>query len=191
MKSFKKVTSHIIPLWMNDIDTDIIIPAKYLTKVSSDGYGKCLFSELRNSRSFILNNRSPKEHKILCTGKNFGCGSSREHAVWAIQQYGIEVIVAPSFSDIFYSNAMKNGLLLIKLNTTHVEAICKLSEKGNPKACVDLEKKKITIDGKVYLFNYDPFRRKCLLNGYSDLDYLVSHELLISDYEKNNLKDYI
>ena len=191
MRIFRKVTSHIIPLWINDIDTDIIIPAQHLTKVSNNGYGKHLFSQLRNSSSFIFNNRSPKENKILCTGKNFGCGSSREHAVWALQQYGIQVIIAPSFSDIFYNNAMKNGLLLITLNSTNVEEICKLSENVNPKACVDLEEQKITIYGKTYLFNYDPFRRQCILNGYGDLDYLISHEILISAYEKNNLKDFI
>ncbi|MCF6808502.1 3-isopropylmalate dehydratase small subunit [Thiotrichales bacterium 19S9-12] len=185
MKQIKQVESHIIPLWLGDIDTDMIIPAQYLTQTSKEGYGERLFARLKaTDQNFVFNQARYQDSKILVTGDNFGCGSSREHAVWALQQAGVEVIIAPSFSDIFFNNAAKNGLLLIKLDREIIESLCQQAESRDVKVAVDLESLTVSFNGETYQFDYDPFRRECLLNAQDDLAYLLSQNEMISAYEE-------
>lgn len=183
MEKFTKISSNLIPLFINDIDTDMIIPAKFLTNITSHGYSDYLFYELRKESNFILNNIDPDKYKILCTGENFGCGSSREHAVWALKDYGIKVIIAPSFSDIFYNNAMKNGLLLIQLSSKDIYSLFSKWNNEKQKVAVDLVNRKIIINNLEFIFSFNDYRRWCFINGYDDLDYLLSKENLISKFE--------
>ncbi|MFZ9035989.1 MAG: 3-isopropylmalate dehydratase small subunit [Francisellaceae bacterium] len=185
MKAFKRLTSKAIPLWLNDIDTDMIIPAQYLTQTTQSGYGDSLFIRLRKAKpDFVFNRPEFKDAKILLAGSNFGCGSSREHAVWSLQQSGIEVVIASSFSDIFFNNATKNGLLLIQLDSTIIESLCQKAEDGQLNLTVDLESMTLTEKGaQMYTFAYDPFRRACLLEGQDDLDYLLAHRRKIDRFE--------
>ncbi|TNF69343.1 MAG: 3-isopropylmalate dehydratase small subunit [Gammaproteobacteria bacterium] len=188
MKAFSKVTSRAIPMWLSDVDTDMIIPAQYLTQITKSGYGEYLFARLKEKEGFVFNQSCYKGAKILLSGANFGCGSSREHAVWALQQAGIKVIIAPSFSDIFFNNAAKNGLLLVELDSKSIESFVIQAEKDNLEITVNLENLEVIVDGKVYPFQYDPFRRECLLKGQGDLEYLLAQESCISNYENNKQK---
>ncbi len=176
IQPFQKITAKNIPLPIKDIDTDMIIPAQYLTKTDSSGYGENLFERLRNDDpNFPLNQEKYKDGKILTTRSNFGCGSSREHAVWALLQWGIRVVIAPSFADIFFNNAAKNGLVLVRLPEEVVETILKDSESGEYIISVDLESQKITLpDGTIYDFPFDSFRKECILKGLDDLAYIQS-----------------
>ena len=170
MKPFKTITSGVIPLPMNDIDTDMIIPAQYLTQTSKQGYGEFVFKGLRASDpDFPFNQPRYQQSEILLSGFNFGCGSSREHAVWALQQFGLRVIIAESFSDIFFSNAAKNGLLLIQLDKETIQRLAQFRE-----VTVDLEKQHVVCESGTFTFDYDPFRKSCLLEGYDDMDYLIN-----------------
>lgn len=171
MPLFKSVHSLAIPLDMDNVDTDMIIPAQFLTKVDKQGYGEHLFSRLKaQDPEFIFNDPAYKHAHILLSKANFGCGSSREHAVWAIVQAGIKVIIAQSYSDIFYSNASKNGLLTISLEP---KMIAQFMQK-NISLTVDLEKQTVTTpDDESFSFDYDPFLKECLLTGQDDLDYLL------------------
>lgn len=176
MQSFRTLTGKVIPLEMKNVDTDMIIPAQYLTQINRDGYGKFLFQRLREENpDFIFNQKKYSNANILLSQSNFGCGSSREHAVWALQQSGIKVIIAESFSDIFFNNAAKNGLLLIVFPLDTIDLLFQKSKKGEFTLTVDLEKQVIQTDDKTYKFDYDPFRKTCLLNGYDDMDYLLEH----------------
>ena len=174
MKKFIKTTSTIIPLPIKDIDTDMLIPAQRLTSVSKDGYGEFLFERFRNEdKNFPLNLPKYKGAKIIVADTNFGCGSSREHAVWALLNYGIEVVIAPGFSDIFFNNSMKNGLVLITLDKNITDSILNSTSKDDLTANVDLAAKRITIGDKEYAFNFDPFYQHCIMNGQDDLDYIL------------------
>lgn len=175
MKKFQTLTSTVIPLAMKDVDTDMIIPAQHLTQINRDGFGQFLFERLKaNDQQFVFNQPRYKNSHILLTESNFGCGSSREHAVWALQQAGIQVIIAPSFSDIFFSNSAKNGLLLISLPTKAIEELFKSAEKTDLRLTVNLEEQTIRDDSGIdYSFDYDPFRKTCLLQGLDDMDYLL------------------
>ncbi len=175
MQAFKKCNSRIIPLAMNDVDTDMIIPAQYLTSVDSNGYGKHLFSRLKaQDADFVFNNPKYQAMEILITKANFGCGSSREHAVWALQQSGIKVIIAESYSDIFFNNAAKNGLLLIQMTQDEITQLFNQVNQDDVEVCVDLQYQTITTSkGDVFNFDYDCFRKSCLLTGKDDLDYLL------------------
>jgi 3-isopropylmalate/(R)-2-methylmalate dehydratase small subunit len=186
MKEFNKITSHIIPLVMKDVDTDMIIPAQFMTKVNKEGYGEYLFTRLRDGdASFVFNQPQYKDAQILLSGSNFGCGSSREVAVWALQQAGISVIIAESFSDIFHSNAAKNGLLLIQLPKEVVNAWMQEAENKKCVLTVDLEMQTVCDqDGEVEHFEYDTFRKSCLLKGYDDMDYLLAHLGEIEQHEQ-------
>ncbi|MCB0336470.1 MAG: 3-isopropylmalate dehydratase small subunit [Bdellovibrionales bacterium] len=183
MKAFKNLTSPICSFPVRDVDTDMIIPAQYLTSTSRAGYGQHLFARLRqNDPNFFLNQPDAQNSKILIADENFGCGSSREHAVWALMDFGFEVIIAKSFADIFKSNSGKNGLLLISLEAEEVDTLHALS--GQP-LTIDLETQKIQYgNGTTGSFEYDPFRRDCLLRGLDDLDYLLSHRELIDNYQE-------
>jgi len=188
MEKFTQLTSQIIPLDIDNVDTDMIIPAQYLKSISQTGYGEHLFAALRELYpDFIFNNPKYKSAKILVSKANFGCGSSREHAVWAIDQYGIKAVVCSSFSDIFFNNAAKNGLLLINLTEDLIETWIKAS-LADPalQMTIDLEKQQVTFLGASHNFSYDPYRKHCLLQGQDDLDYLISCNKDISDYEKKH-----
>ena len=188
MQQFTTLTSPIIPLNLDNVDTDMIIPAQHLKSVSKEGFGQHVFSALRSMYpDFILNQPAYNTGKILVSKANFGCGSSREHAVWAIQQYGIKAVVCSSFSDIFFNNAAKNGLLLIKLPEATVEKWINAALADSSLAMtIDLAAQTIYFIGETQSFDYDIFRKHCLLNGLDDLDYLLSQEKEITAYEQKN-----
>ncbi|MCF6786118.1 3-isopropylmalate dehydratase small subunit, partial [Corynebacterium parakroppenstedtii] len=144
-----------------------------------------LFARLKEKSDFVFNQKRYAGANLLLSGANFGCGSSREHAVWALQQAKIDVIIAPSFSDIFFNNAAKNGLLLVELDTQIVEGLAKEAETECLEVTVDLENLEVSVNGNVYPFEYDPFRRECLLKGQGDLEYLLAQHEAISTYEAN------
>lgn len=191
MKPFTTLTSRVIPLPLKDIDTDMLIPAQYLTSISKEGYGENLFRRLRDQDpQFPLNLEKFKGGQILVTQSNFGCGSSREHAVWALVSWGIRVVIAPSFADIFHSNSAKNGLLLITLPQETITHILELAEAGDYDMTVNLEKQTVTLrDGATVSFHYDPFRKTCLLQGYDDMDYLLAERPAIEAYQKGRAKN--
>ncbi len=191
MDKFTKLTSVAAPLPLINVDTDMIIPARFLKTIKRTGLGKSLFFVLRfdddgNERSdFVLNKPAYKGAKILVTGKNFGCGSSREHAPWALADYGIRCVIAPDFADIFYNNSFKNGMLLIKLPQEQVDKLMDDAERGaNATVTVDLEAQKITgPDGGLIKFDIDPFKKHCLLNGLDDIGLTLQKEDKISAFE--------
>jgi 3-isopropylmalate/(R)-2-methylmalate dehydratase small subunit len=188
MRKITKIQGKTIPLPLNDVDTDLIIPAQYLTAVSRSGYGEHLFKRLKeNQPDFVFNQPQFQDGKILITQENFGCGSSREHAVWALQEAGIEAIIASSFADIFASNSAKNGLLLIQQPKDVIQTFLKASQTGDYYLTIDLEKQSIAPlnqEGSKYCFEMDSFRQYCFLNGLDDLDYLLKHKKEIADYEQ-------
>ncbi|MGB6976439.1 MAG: 3-isopropylmalate dehydratase small subunit, partial [Gammaproteobacteria bacterium] len=178
MQKITQVTGKGIPLAMDDVDTDLIIPAQYLTAVTKEGYGENLFRRLREADSnFVFNQEKYIGANILLTKANFGCGSSREHAVWALQEAGIQAIVASSFADIFFSNSAKNGLILIKLPEITIDHMLKLADTGNYHLTIDIEKQQITSSSTEYFeFEMDLFQKYCFLNGLDDLDYLLNQQ---------------
>ncbi|MDC4230850.1 MAG: 3-isopropylmalate dehydratase small subunit [Nitrosopumilus sp.] len=188
MDSFNKVTSIITPLDKVNVDTDQIVPKQFLKLVQKSGFGKFLFfnwryDEKENPKSdFILNDSKYDNSKILVTGDNFGCGSSREHAVWALLDYGFAVVIAPSFADIFFSNCFKNGLLPISLDEKIVE---KLQQELEP-ISVDLEKQIIQTSSEEIPFEMDPYKKKILLEGLDDIAQTLEFEDKISEFEKES-----
>jgi 3-isopropylmalate/(R)-2-methylmalate dehydratase small subunit len=176
MDKFTKVTSKVIPLPMKDVDTDLIIPAQFLTSISRDGYGANLFRRLKdNDPNFAMNLDTYKGAEILVADSNFACGSSREHAVWAIYGAGIRVVISKSFADIFYSNSAKNGLLCVTLPDAVVDKLLEQAKDPNYKITVDLENQSVILaDGSVQHFEYDAFRKHCMLNGLDDIEYMRS-----------------
>jgi len=192
MEKFKKITSNAIPLPMVNVDTDMIIPKQFLKTIKRTGLGKNLFYELRYDEkdvpidSFVLNQDKYKESKILITGKNFGCGSSREHAPWSILDYGIKCIIASSFADIFYNNCFKNGILPIKLDETEVSELQKAAE-NSLSFTIDLENQKISYieDNKNHEINFDLDKAKktSLLEGLDDIGLTLAKVNHISDFE--------
>jgi 3-isopropylmalate/(R)-2-methylmalate dehydratase small subunit len=196
MHKFQSLTSKVIPLPKNDVDTDQIIPAQYLTSTSRDGYGQNLFRRLRDTEpDFPLNQPQFKDAEILLTGYNFGCGSSREHAVWAIAGANIKVVIAESFADIFANNSAKNGLLLVCLPKNVIERLLKKAENGDLSVTVDLEKQVVMVkeglSNENHSFEYDPFRKHCLLNGLDDINYILSHGDDITKFREKNKKSWI
>jgi len=188
MESFKKVTSIITPLDKVNVDTDQIIPKQFLKLIHKSGFGKFLFynwryDEKENLKSdFVLNDSKYDDSKILVTGDNFGCGSSREHAVWALQDYGFSVIVAPSFADIFFSNCFKNGILPISLEQKTVE---KLQQELDTIE-VDLEKQIIKTSSEEISFEIDSYKKKTLLEGLDDIAQTLQFEDKISEFERKS-----
>jgi len=188
MESFKTVKSIITPLDEVNVDTDQIVPKQFLKLVQKSGFGKFLFfnwrfDEKENPKSdFVLNDSKYDGSNILVTGDNFGCGSSREHAVWALQDYGFAVIIAPSFADIFFSNCFKNGLLPISLNPKTVE---KLQQELDPIE-VDLEKQIIKTSSEEISFEIDSYKKKILLEGLDDIAQTLQFEDKITDFEKHS-----
>lgn len=186
MRAFHTLTSKVIPLPMKDVDTDMIIPAQYLTQTNKEGYGEALFKRLKEQDpEFVFNQEKYQGAEILLSESNFGCGSSREHAVWALMQAGIKVVIAESFSDIFFNNAAKNGLLLISMPHETIKNFFKYAETSEFVLIINLEQQQIqTTSGEVYEFHYDPFRRMCLLQGYDDMDYLLAITASQNDSEE-------
>jgi 3-isopropylmalate/(R)-2-methylmalate dehydratase small subunit len=188
MESFKKVTSIVTPLDKVNVDTDQIVPKQFLKLVQKSGFGKFLFfnwryDEQENEKSdFVLNNSNYKNSQILVAGDNFGCGSSREHAVWALLDYGFSVIIAPSFADIFFSNCFKNGVLPITLDQKLVEKL--LQETGVIE--VDLENQMIKTPSDEISFEIDSYQKKILLEGLDDISLTFQYEDKILEFEKQS-----
>jgi len=191
MDKFIKLEGVAAPLPMINVDTDMIIPKQYLKTIHRTGLGKALFDEMRrkpdgsDNPDFVLNKPQYRKAQILVTGENFGCGSSREHAPWALLDFGIRCIVATSFADIFYNNCFKNGILPIRLPQSEVDKLMDDAERGaNAVITVDLEKQEIRgPDGGIVTFEIDPFRKQCLLNGWDDIGLTLLAEDKISAYE--------
>ncbi|GGE25598.1 MULTISPECIES: 3-isopropylmalate dehydratase small subunit [Sphingobacterium] len=193
MKKFEKLSSRVVPLPIENIDTDQIIPARFLKATTREGFGNNLFrdwrfdSEDHPKADFVMNNPTYKG-KILVAGKNFGCGSSREHAAWAIQDYGFDVVVSSFFADIFKGNALNNGVLPITVPESFLEKIFdKVFANPDTELQVDLEAQTITIEGtdETYSFEINPYKKSCLINGYDDIDYILSQKSDIEAFELN------
>ena len=190
MEKFKTLSSTAIPLDIANVDTDQIIPARFLKATDKKGFGDNVFRDWRyeesgaENRLFILNNREYKG-SILVAGDNFGCGSSREHAAWALVGYGFKVIVSSFFADIFKGNALNNGLLPVQVSKEFLaELMAQIQDQPNTKVHVDLINQTIGIDGSVSEhFDIDPYKKTCLINGYDDIDYLLSKRKLIEAFE--------
>jgi 3-isopropylmalate/(R)-2-methylmalate dehydratase small subunit len=181
VKAFTRTTGRIAVLDRADVDTDQIIPKQFLKRIERTGYGEFLFHDWRQDPAFELNRPEYAEATILVAGRNFGCGSSREHAAWAIQDYGFEVVVAPSFGDIFASNAAQIGLVTIALREEQVRGLMRAGE-----LTVDLEAQTIVADeAEAIAFEFDPFRRHKLLNGLDDIGLTLEHADEISAYESS------
>jgi len=192
MEKFNTLQGIAAPFPMVNVDTDRIIPARFLKTIKKTGLGKNLFNELRYNEDgsekpeFILNKPAYREARILVAGDNFGCGSSREHAPWALIDFGIRCVIAPSFADIFNNNASKNGMLLIALPQETVDRLMEDAEKGgNARLSVDLEKQQIVRpDGEVIDFDIDPFKKHCLLNGLDDIALTLQKDDKIGAFEE-------
>ena len=192
MDKFDKLTAVAAPLPLINVDTDMIIPARFLKTIKRTGLGAGLFSTLRfnedgsDREDFVLNKPAYKDTKILITGENFGCGSSREHAPWALLDYGIKCIIAPSFADIFYNNSSKNGILLVQLPKEEVDKLMENAERGaNATLSIDLKTQEITgSDDIVLKFEINKFKKHCLLNGLDDIGLTMQKGDKINNYEE-------
>ena len=191
MQKFDKPTGVAAPLAIINVDTDMIIPKQFLKTIKRSGLGKSLFYEMRYDDNgnevtdFVLNKPAYREAKILIAEKNFGCGPSREHAPWALLDFGIRCIVAPSFADIFYSNCFKNGILPIVIPDEEIDKLLDDAERGaNAVISVDLEKQEITgPDGGLITFEIDPFHKHCLIEGLDDINQTLQKKPAIDDFE--------
>jgi len=188
MEKFHTVVSTITPLDRSNVDTDQIVPKQFLKLVQRTGFGKFLFHDWRFDPDgkprgdFVLNDPQYSQSSILVAGENFGCGSSREHAAWALKDYGFGVIVAPSFADIFYNNCFKNGILPISVDRGTLDDLLKTKSK----VTVDLRSQTIKYDGKTVRFEIDESRKKTLLEGLDDIAVTLLHESEISQYERSH-----
>jgi 3-isopropylmalate/(R)-2-methylmalate dehydratase small subunit len=190
MAHFSTLTSRVVPLPANDVDTDQIIPARFLKATDKSGMGDNLFADWRYNvdgspkADFILNKPGIKGSQILLAGDNFGCGSSREHAPWALTGYGFRAVISTSFADIFRNNSLKNGLLPIIVDQeTHKMLFDLVEEIPNVQLSVDLETQTLSFDGGSVTFPIDPFNKTCLLNGVDELGYLLGFEKEIAAFE--------
>ena len=195
MQSLQKIKSRFIPLRIENVDTDQIIPARFLKATTKEGFGKNLFrdwryendDETKPKADFVLNQKQ-FSGEILVAAKNFGCGSSREHAAWSIQDYGFKVVVSSFFADIFKNNALNNGVLPVTVSDAFLQAI--FAEGADATLTIDLEKQTITIDttGASESFEINAYKKTCMLNGYDDIDYLLSMKEEIEQFELNHNK---
>ena len=198
MEKFVNLKSIPSYLSLQNIDTDMIIPKQFLKTIKRTGLGKSLFYEMRYDESgnlnkdFVLNKHPYNKSKILVAGKNFGCGSSREHAPWALLDFGIRCVISSSFADIFYNNCFKNGILPIIVDESLIEEISEYS-KRKEEISVDLAKQEIKYGNKLTKFKIDEFKKKCLLNGLDDIDLSLAKINDITKYEEklSNLKPWI
>ena len=195
MQSLQKIKSRFIPLRIENVDSDQIIPARFLKATTKEGFGKNLFrdwryendDETKPKNDFVLNQKK-FSGEILVAAKNFGCGSSREHAAWSIQDYGFKVVVSSFFADIFKNNALNNGVLPVTVSDTFLQAI--FAEGADATLSIDLEKQTITIDRTraSESFEINAYKKTCMLNGYDDIDYLLSMKEEIEQFELNHNK---
>jgi len=200
MKEFKVINSTFVPLTVENVDTDQIIPARFLKATTRDGFGENLFRDWRYEdgdanrpkEDFVLNNPD-YSGEILVAGKNFGCGSSREHAAWAIADYGFRVVISSFFADIFKNNALNNFILPIEVSDDFLEELFETSDKDN-KAALEIDLKEQTIKnlttGNQESFEINSYKKECLLNGYDDIDYLLSQQDKIEAFEANREFDF-
>ena len=196
MEAFKKLESQAVPLPVEDIDTDQIIPARFLKATTREGFGENLFRDWRFNASgsprkdFILNH-AKYSGKILVAGKNFGCGSSREHAAWALYDYGFRAVISSYFADIFKGNALNNGLLPVQVSPDFLNSLFQILEKdAETKIVIDLKSQRISVAETNYseAFEINPYKKMCLLNGYDDIDFLISKKELIEKFEKQHIE---
>ena len=202
MIAINTITSTAVPLPLPNIDTDQIIPKQFLKRVERTGYGQFLFFDWRydldtpdhveERDDFVLNNPAYKGSQILIAEKNFGCGSSREHAAWALNQYGFLAVIAPTFADIFYSNAGKNGIVLARLTEDEVQTLlARCTADPQHKITINLEAQTVTDEQDFSAhFEIDPFRKYCLLNGLDDIGLTLRHEAELDDYESKHDKEF-
>ena len=191
MEKFTQLTSVAAPMPLINVDTDMIIPKQFLKTVQRSGLGVNLFQDMRyddggaENPDFVLNKPAYRDAQILIAGDNFGCGSSREHAPWALLDFGIRCVIAPSFADIFYNNCFKNGILPIVLPQSEIDKLLDDAARGsNATVTVDLEKQQISgPDGGVIAFDVDPFRKHCLLNGLDDIGLTLEKSSAIDAFE--------
>ena len=191
MEKFTQLTGVAAPLNMINVDTDMIIPKQFLKTIKRTGLGKSLFFEMRFNddgseiEDFVLNKPAYRDAKIIVAGDNFGCGSSREHAPWALLDFGITCVIAPDFADIFYNNSFKNGVLPIKLPQEDVDKLMDDARRGaNATVTVDLQAQEITgPDGGCITFDIDPFRKHCLINGLDDIGLTMQRGETIGGFE--------
>ncbi len=192
MKKFNSVTSVAAPLPLINIDTDMIIPKQFLKTIKRTGLGKNLFHEMRYDLSeneiadFILNKPAYRNSKILVAGDNFGCGSSREHAPWALSDFGISCVIAPSFADIFFNNCFKNGILPVILSSESVEELMQFSTEETNSITIDLPKQEVRAANKIYKFEVDQFRKHCLIEGLDDIGLTLQKNDKIIEFESRN-----
>jgi 3-isopropylmalate/(R)-2-methylmalate dehydratase small subunit len=193
MQPFRKHTGKVAPLYRANIDTDQIVPKQFLKRIERTGFGEFLFNDWRRSAdgvpdpSFVLNQPQYSSASILVTGKNFGCGSSREHAVWALADFGFRAIIAPSFADIFANNCAKNGVLTVILSEAESSEIARRAETPNYELTVDLETYTVKADdGFAARFQIDEFTRRCLLEGLDDIGLTLQHQAEIAAYEASH-----
>jgi len=190
MEKFNTLKSIPVNLPMMNVDTDMIIPKQFLKTIKKSGLGKSLFFEMRYDEQgkkindFVLNKEPYNKSSILLAGKNFGCGSSREHAPWSLLDFGIKCVISPSFADIFYNNCFKNGMLPIVLDPKQVEELIKYSKRKETIE-INLSEQKIKLGNKIINFEIDTFKKKCLLNGLDDIALSLEKSEKISSYEKN------
>jgi 3-isopropylmalate/(R)-2-methylmalate dehydratase small subunit len=194
MQKFTSLTGVAAPLPLRNVDTDMIIPKQFLKTILRTGLGKSLFFEMRYDQEgkevvdFVLNQPAYRKAQILVTGENFGCGSSREHAPWALLDFGIRCVIAPDFADIFYNNCFENGILPIKLPQADVDKLMDDASRGaNATLTVDLETQEIRgPDGGVIKFDIDPFRKHCLLNGLDNIGLTLEKQQAIKAFEERS-----
>ena len=194
MQAFTKLTGLVAAMDRANVDTDQIIPKQFLKRIERSGYGEFLFFDWRRTASgepdptFVLNDPKYKGAKILIAGKNFGCGSSREHAAWALSDYGFRAVIAPAFADIFFSNAGKNGIVLVRLSEEQVATLLKRAATiPNYQLTVSLEAQTVTdAEGFHATFEIDPFRKYCLIEGLDDIGLTLRHATELDSYEKQH-----
>jgi 3-isopropylmalate/(R)-2-methylmalate dehydratase small subunit len=186
MKAFRALTARAVVLDRPDVDTDQIIPKQFLKRIERTGYGEFLFFDWRRDPDFELNRPDASGARILLAGANFGCGSSREHAAWALQEYGFEVVIAPSFGDIFFSNAVQTGLVPVALPADEVRGLMTAVGAGGD-VTVDLEAQNVVDPaGRVLAFEIDPFVRTCLLHGLDSIGRTLQHVDAIAAFEERS-----
>ncbi len=192
MEKFTTITSVAAALPLVNIDTDMIIPKQFLKTIERTGLGKALFYEMRfdlnekEIHDFVLNKPEFSKAQILITRDNFGCGSSREHAPWALADFGIHSVIAPSFADIFYNNCFKNSILPIVLPHEQVEELLEFAKSKDNSINIDLPKQEVRAGNKIYRFEVDQFRKHCLIEGLDDIGLTLQKSSKISDFENNS-----
>lgn len=195
MEKFNSVTSIAAPLPLINIDTDMIIPKQFLKTIKRTGLGKNLFHEMRfdlNEKEiadFVLNQPAYRNAKILVARDNFGCGSSREHAPWALIDFGISCVIAPSFADIFFNNCFKNGILPVILPANQVDELLEFAKDTKNSVTIDLPKQEVRAANKIYKFDVDQFRKHCLIEGLDDIGLTLQKDEKITNFESQNKQE--